>query len=112
MKKIIFLLSVFLAFFMQPVLSADGVYMDKSAIFSDQNVRVSTLSSDEMQRTQGAFFSVADFSSIINSQTATATATSSGLFAISAAFSNSIAVNTAINAPITINVGQWLGFSH
>lgn len=112
MKNNIFLLGAFSVFLMQPVLADDGAHIGKSAIFSDQNVRVSALSSEEMQDTQGAFLSFADFSSIINSQAATATATSSGLVAVSVALSNSIAVNTAINAPITINVGQWFSPLH
>lgn len=112
MKNNIFLSGVFFMFVMQQVSADDGAYMDKSAIFSDQDVRVSALSSEEMQHTQGAFLSFADFSSIINNQAATATATSSGLFAVSVALSNSIAVNTAINAPITINVGRWFDFPH
>lgn len=112
MKKNIFLPGVLSVFFMQSVFADDGTYMDANEIFSDQNFRISTLSSNEMQHTKGAFLGMASFSSILNNQITPATAISSGLFGTSIALSNSVAVNTAINAPITINVGRWFSFSH
>ena len=66
-----------------------------------------------MKSTQGAFSQRADFSRIINQQTSNASAYAEGLFAVSVAISNNIAINTVINtpvtinAPVTINLGHW-----